>query len=276
MKRLHTAVLGSFLAILTFSACKKDDKPAAKECQVQQFESTRNLNYNGVFGPVPYLFSKTLDANGDVNTIDAYVYSLSGGFRQQGKLERKNQMVYVLNTIATDTIMIIWLNNAGKVIKAQERSGFKSSVNGALITYDFTYNADNKLQQYVVQISGSTPQTSTQVATYDAAGNCLRIGSTYFTYDMTRTAKKQFYFDSESLGTFWLGFKLLEYLNYFPEVTSPVNIRTNTRVEANPTANLINTPLSDHQLDADGKLISYKAGGGSALPIFWSCGNSVK
>lgn len=274
MKRLHAAVLCSLLSIAIFSGCKKDDKPSAKECQVQQFDSNTDLFYNGVFGPIPYLFSKTFDLNGKVNTIDAFVYPLGEATRQQAKLEYRNQMVYLLDQNSSDTIMIVWLNNAGRVIKAQEKSGFRYKNTSPVMSYEFMYNSENKLYQYTAENRSNPtyPSKFTLPVEYDGNGNCTRASNSYFTYDLTRTAKKQFYFDSESLGNYWLGFKLLEYLNYFPEITSPANIRTNTKVMEG-TYVIMNTALSNHQIDVDGKLISYKAGN-DTIPIFWNCGQT--
>jgi hypothetical protein len=277
MKRLQTAVLCSIVALTIFSGCKKDDKPVIKDCQVEEFSSNRNLTLSEGFLPVPYLFRKSLDENGKVFFIDAYVFPLGAATRIQAKIESKNHMVYLLDKAGPDTVMVIWLNNADKIIKAEEKSGFRFPPNssGTPTSYQFTYGSDNRLQQYTATTSNAFPQTYTVSVTYDANGNCSRIGNTYFTYDLARTARKQFYFeDAESIATFWLGFKLLEYLNYFPEVTSPLNIRVNTKSLAG-TYVLLETPLTDHQLDADGKLISYKTGP-LVVPIVWNCGNTIK
>jgi hypothetical protein len=272
MKRLHAALLCSLLYLILFSGCRKDDKPTAKECQVEQFESSRTLAYEELSNVVPYLFKKTFDANGRVNTIDAFVSPFGRASRQQSRLEYKNQMVYILDNSSVDTVMLVWLNNSGRVIKAEEKSGFRYTYPTVPTVYRFTYDSDNRLQEYAVNISSSIPQNYVVKPAYDANGNCTKIQTAEFTYDLTRTAKKQFYFeDTELINSSWLGFKLLEYLNYFPEITSPKNIRINSKIMAGSYV-LLNIDLNDHQFDSDGKLISYKQNT-MVVPISWNCGN---
>lgn len=274
MNRLQIAIFFSLLSVALFSGCKKDDKPAAKECRVEQFESTRLFYYNKLNQQVPYLFKKTFNADGRVNSIDAFVYAGGAGARIQTGLEYKNQMVYLQCKTSNDTIMVLWLNATGKVVKAEEKSGLLSADYTVLRSFEFTYNSDNKLQQYVAEdrLYPPIPRRFIMPVEYDANGNCTKCSNTSFTYDLTRTAKKQFYYDSEDLATSWLGVKLLQYLDYFPEITSPTNIRIFTKAGSEDSYVFARTALTDHQLDADGKLISYKAGT-QTIPIFWNCGN---
>ena len=272
MKRLHAATLCSLLSLTIFSGCKKDDKPTAKECQVEQFATTRTLAYAPLSNVVPYLFKKTFDSQGRVNSIDAFVSPYGAASRQQARIEYKNQMVYILDNASSDTAMVIWLNNAGRITKAEEKSGFKYTYPTVPTVYQFTYDSNNRLQEYTVNIFSSIPQNHVVKPAYDANGNCTKIQTAEFTYDLTRTAKKQFYFeDTELINSSWLGFKLLEYLNYFPEITSPKNIRINSKIMAG-TYVLLNFDLQDHQFDSDGKVISYKQNT-TVVPVSWNCGN---
>jgi hypothetical protein len=68
-------------------------------------------------------------------------------------------------------------------------------------------------------------------------------------------------------------FYLLQYLGFFPEVTNPVNIRTNLVADAS-----LNGPILNHKFDADGKVISYDfiSTGGVPSFIIWNCAENVK
>jgi hypothetical protein len=60
-------------------------------------------------------------------------------------------------------------------------------------------------------------------------------------------------------------FYLLQYLGFFPEVTSPVNVRTGVT-----TGSDTGGPLTDQQFDAEGRLIGYEI---DFIPvtITWNC-----
>ena len=84
---------------------------------------------------------------------------------------------------------------------------------------------------------------------YDKYGNILSFNGNTYQYDYSRKARLQFYCD-DLMGnddTFYL----LEYLGFFPEITSPVNIRTHVE------AITFHGDLSNHQFDAEGRLTGY-------------------
>ena len=84
---------------------------------------------------------------------------------------------------------------------------------------------------------------------YDNYGNVLSIGTMTYQYDYSKRPRQQFYCDD------FMGddepFYLLQYLGYFPEINSPVNLRTYT------SAVVFRGPLTNHQFDGEGRLISY-------------------
>ncbi|MDO6432218.1 hypothetical protein Q4E93_16575 [Flavitalea sp. BT771] len=95
------------------------------------------------------------------------------------------------------------------------------------------------------------PFSGTDTVRYDQLGNPLSYSQNSYEYDTTRKARQQFYCDDYmgSSHTFYL----LQYLGYFPEITSPPNVRTKvTRFFESGSYT-----LTGHQFDQEGRLIAY-------------------
>lgn len=280
MKRSLLYCTAAVLSISLFFSCKKQEpqQPPKPACAVQQFGAPIS---NVPVGPtrlittVPYIFKNTFDNAGKVKMIDAYLFDLSGATHHTATISYQGNMGYLISTeAAKDTIFVFTLNSSGKVIRADERIAFSSPYTSKF-RCDFEYNAQGKLfRTHLVSLTDNfTNRYDTTI--YDALGN-VTINAIYkYEYDLTKTAKKQFYHDVEvQFPTFYKGQRLLSYLGYFPELTSPPNLRIISR--SSPTsggAYYINLNLYSHQLDASGKLISYGYGypGSTTSPITWNC-----
>jgi len=283
MKKMSAFSLCVSLSIL-FISCNKIDWRPPTDCEVQQFGQPGGILYSGPsLGPYPYLFSKTFDRDGNVETIDAYLFSLGIDFNLKARFSLKGQTLYCLqrDNIA-DTFMIVQLNAKGRPVKAVEtRSPAPSNPVVSAMQYDFTYN---KNRLFSITAKNRFTSYSPDTCTYDNAGNLVNLGRTdNYEYDLTQKPKQQFYFDAENTGSFFYGLHFLEYLNFFPEITSPVNVRTKHRVGRSFNGTyFLNYDLVNHKFDAKGKLISYDYGynfNKFTTPIIYNCnggGNSAK
>ena len=98
--------------------------------------------------------------------------------------------------------------------------------------------------------NGSLLHAFNDTIRYDNYGNVLSHGTTRYQYDYSKKPRQQFYCD-DFMGADE-SFYLLQYLGYFPELNNPVNLRTYTYTEE------FSGPLTDHQFDGEGRLISYE------------------
>jgi len=95
------------------------------------------------------------------------------------------------------------------------------------------------------------PSSVTDTVHYDHLGNPLSYSQNSYEYDTTRKARQQFYCDDYTGNSHT--FYLLQYLGYFPEITSPPNVRTKvSRYFGYPVYT-----LTGHQFDDKGRLIAY-------------------
>jgi hypothetical protein len=99
----------------------------------------------------------------------------------------------------------------------------------------------------------------------------LSFASNTYEYDYSKKGKEQFY-SEDYQGNDW-PFYLLQYLGFFPEVNSPVNIRTHIVGSGDYYGSFFN-----HTFDAEGKLISYDFGNPPGtvgdppdVTITWNC-----
>jgi hypothetical protein len=129
-------------------------------------------------------------------------------------------------------------------------------------------------------------QTETSYFDYDDKGNLVSIsdaptpsipvpGKVEYKYATNEKANDQLYFD-EPRKFSWNSFTLLQYIGLFPEL-HPVNLRTSTKVTWGNNYQAYNMDITNQQLDAQGKLISYDVvspGSTAAINhynINWSC-----
>jgi hypothetical protein len=273
MKRFHfmLPVLAALSVLPT--SCSKFDLSWLhhdKSCSVQQFNS-----YYMDASISPYLFLKTYDASGLPKTMDAYVPGVFVGARHFNmKIKYSGSHVYFFDVTSGDSLMKVTLNVFGRPVTAVEQPAFYQGQPEPFppMRYEFTYVANRLSSVKTIR----TTLTTVDQAIYDAAGNLLSFqhptasspeGDTY-TYDYTTAASRQFYMDIELFSSYLPGFRLLEYLEVFPEFTSPKNLRiSHTNAEFSG-----GFPIFNHMLDGKKKLISYQGGTpAKQFTIIWKC-----
>jgi hypothetical protein len=112
-----------------------------------------------------------------------------------------------------------------------------------------------------------TSETRTDTVQYDKFGNPSSFLGNSYQYDSSRTVASQFLAD-DFVGRDDL-FYLLEYLGYFPEITSPVNIRTKTFTIEVPVGSTNGITDKNQKFDREGRLISY-TGQAPYMTITWN------
>jgi hypothetical protein len=292
MKRgypIRTGIL-AVAVFLLFNSCNKGiyeynhfPDPLTAECQVTEFHFPQFDSYFP--GGVHYLFLKKYDHTGKVKEIICtFNEDLLPAYFLQFQLDLqvvpRGRVIYfiTLDTITKnhsldDTTAIAYLNAEGRPDSCVSRSRLSphfdvgpESVVKSYYHYKegrlFVVNT-NTFDQYGFRFG------SKDTVRYDKFGNPLSIGKNTgqensYQYDYTRQAKQQFYLDDymQNRGEFYL----LQYLGYFPEITSP----TNVRIWAANVDYSSGSPETNHQFDAQGRLISYNSVWGHAT-ITWNC-----
>ncbi|HEY0680577.1 MAG TPA: hypothetical protein VGD17_19990 [Chitinophagaceae bacterium] len=290
MEQIRKLILAGF--IVSICGCEKVNNEKAikhkEKCEVEQFNS-----YHSQFDPdIPYLFRKNYDPAGRVKEIDAYFWGIARTpLHFRASIRYKGLIVQFIDADKPqDTLMTLWINSKGRPVKALENIAMYKGRGGPFqgiqhpLKYDFSYK-DDKL--WVIK-SDFTDFISIDTCKYDESGNILSMvheptnpQGDLFRYDLSREANQQFYMDLRELNSFLTGFNLLLYLQYFPELTSPPNVRTSHHV------GLVNPPIGsfrwlfNHQFDNDRKLIRYDlAVDTTYLPdirtctVIWRCNKS--
>ena len=285
MKRALPIRVGitAVLLFLLFNSCNKAifsqdhfPDPLVGGCQVAEFH---NPQFDSFFPQgVDYLFKKKYDPSG--KTLKEIIFSISEDLVPSTILQRqadyqvvdKGRKVYLitLDTLGhgmPDTSAIIYLNALGRpdscVSYSRLSPHFDLGSGQIAKTYFFYQDQRIHIIRTDSYFDAHTPFFSTlDTARYDKFGNVLSMGFNTYKYDYARPAKQQCYLDDyeQNLGELYM----LEYLGYFPELTSPVNVR----ISAINNDVSEGGPLQAHKFDADDKLIGYNGN-----TITWNCPN---
>jgi len=231
-----------------------DQKQQVSKCDVAEYHISTYDQYNLGF---PFLFKKKYDQSGKkVKEIDCSFWSAipPDDMRHHVLLvHQKDHRLYLLDkNNPNDTVMKVHLNNKGRV-EYYETNGSLDWGNGATRTFgSFVYKSNRLvLFRWAYTNSWGTIPFVEQPLDYDSQGNLLAFAGHTYEYDYTRTAAAQFYID-DFMGGFNNGYYLLQYLGFFPEVTSPPNLRS----YVNATVFVGN--VENHTFDAGGKLTGYQ------------------
>lgn len=278
-----TSILATMLTAIALTlqfSCTKDlprdgfFNPLIGGCQVAEFHISQFDNFFS--SPPPYLFRKSFDATGEVVTgIDCtFADDLLPEYLPLQTLHalvtQKDRMVFLIKKPTgsegdlPDTLARIYLNKAGRPDSCVGAAGI-DPIELAPVTEHYYYKNNRLLAVNDIEylVPGS-PFISTDTISYDRYGNPLSFAHNSYQYDYSRRAKQQFYCDD--FMEFDRVFYLLQYLGFFPEVTSPVNIRTrviNVDVAAGEA-------VTNPTFDQEGKLVSYGTLFGTNT-ITWNC-----
>jgi len=250
-KILHSFLLRAFiLAFATgFMHCNKlnDIIRDLPDCEVRQF------NYSLI---APYLYNKNYDPNGRiVEQIDFTFYAVGvPAIKHYLVRHSQKKLLFVDMDNLMDTVMIVQFNafmrpetiiTGGPLFNLQIKFFYKN----------------NRLDS----IRFSDPFGGYKCE-YDDNGNILAIKQfslghgqyvgTFYQYDYSKRIKLQVYHD-EAVGEVNFPFVILQYLDLFPEL-NPKNARIRSRVGLEVGPHISDFILSNHMVDADGKLISYE------------------
>ena len=286
MKRGLSYAIGisAVVCFLLFNSCNKVGFPLnhypnpltgnAGGCQVADYHLSE-------FDPLPqgayYLFHKKYDASG--KNVKEIIFNISEDvffgdifrFQADYQVVDKGRKVYLITSDGLghglpDTTATIYINASGRpdsiVSYSQLTYHFDKRAGETVKTY-FSYkdqrlfSARNVFHGYFVQ----TDQTDT--VHYDSHGNMSSFADYTYQYDYTRTAKQQCYLDDymQNKGELYL----CEYLGYFPEITSPTNVRTAI------SGGYESGALTNHTFDGEGKLIGYDSRNFGHVTITWNC-----
>jgi hypothetical protein len=271
-------VVGTVVLLLGISCTKVDvgdemgGKPKKKYCDVAAF--TLQSSDGGTLN----IFNKTYDLSGRrLVRLDAGLYS--GGATLefiQLNLVYDNDRIYFLSTDNTaDTGLVVYLNNAGRVTKAEA---------GAIIDDGFGpqefFYQDGRL--HLINIDNNWLRiwfrydqwgNNTQIVTDSSADGLPRLIHEY-QYDYNRKSSKQLYHD-EARGFSFNVFTLLHAAGFFPEL-NPVHIRTRTTVKWGDYL-AYDYKLLNHVFDNDGRLVKYQTqrsgdhSPAAAYHLYWNC-----
>jgi hypothetical protein len=276
-------VLATATIFMLFNSCTKDVpfqnffNPLIGGCQVAEYHVTQ---FDPLFPtPPPFLFRKTFDPSGRiVQEIDCNFENdilpadlLSSTLHL--KIGQKGRVVYLIKKDAVktdlpDTVVRIYLNEKGRPDSCIGGPGSDPQAGSESFEKEYYTYEDNRVTEVksnITFISGGHTSffDGKDTVKYDKYGNPLSFASNSYTYDYTRKARQQFYCD-DFMGI-ESDFYLLQYLGFFPEVTSPVNVRTGVN-----TGSDTGGPLTSQRFDQQGKLIGYDI---DYIPvsITWNC-----
>jgi hypothetical protein len=256
------AVLGSFCA------CKKTNhsSPLPRDQETLLVDEYHLPQYDGALLDFPLLFKKKYDHSGKLNEMD---FSFENTFVPSYSLEHdysivgKGQKVYLLKlTDPGDTGVIVTLNGQDRVTSCHIAKEV-NDIHGIPETEYFYYKGDRIWYIKTVPDPGVDQWFSTSYDTvhYDSHGNPAVFGPNTYQYDYSRKIEFQYYIDDQMESN--PGYYICQYLGYFPEVTSPLNLRSHVQADE------FNLTLSDYQFDAAGRMISYTYSIFGAVTIAW-------
>jgi hypothetical protein len=276
-------ILATATIFMLFNSCMKDVSsgsffdPLVGGCQVAEYHVAM---FDPLFPtPPPYLFRKTFDPSGrivqeiDCNFTNDILPANLLSSTLHLKIGQKGWVVYLTGADSLkgnfpDTVMRIYLNEQGRPDSCIGGPGSDPQAGPGSFEKEYYTYKDNRVTEVKMNTTydfGTSTASfeSTDTVKYDRYGNPLSFGTNSYTYDYTRKARQQFYCD-DFMGI-ESNFYLLQYLGFFPEVTSPVNVRTGVT-----TGSDTGGPLTDQQFDAEGRLIGYEI---DFIPvtITWNC-----
>jgi hypothetical protein len=176
---------------------------------------------------------------------------------------QKDLKVYLLKkTDLSDTGMVIQLNDKGRVVSCHIAREV-NEIHGSGESEYFFYKG-NRIW-YITTVPDTNghfiPYSTTDTVHYDSHGNPSSFAFNTYQYDYTRKVDFQYYIDDQMESDY--GYYVCQYLGYFPEVTSPPNLRIHTQADE------FNLPLVDQQFDAAGRMISYDYSFSGFVTIAW-------
>lgn len=276
-------VLATATICMLFNSCIKDVpprnfvNPLVGGCQVAEYHVAM---FDALFPtPPPYLFRKTFDPSGrivteiDCNFTNDILPTDLLSTTLHLKIGQKGPVVYLIkvDTLKADfpdTVIRIYLDEKGRPDSCIGGPGSDPQAGSGSFEKEYYTYKDNRVTEVKMNVTfvigGSAFSfDAADTVKYDKYGNPMSFGGNVYTYDYTRKARQQFYCD-DFMGN-ESNFYLLQYLGFFPEVTSPVNVRTGVN-----TGSDTGGPLTDQQFDKEGKLIGY-AIDGIPVSITWNC-----
>jgi hypothetical protein len=257
------------LVLAIFCACKKNIPASLFPPRTQEsllVDEYLLPQYNGALFDFPLLFKKKYALSGKLNQIDLSfentfvpAYSLEHDF----SVVQNGLKLYLLKTSdPTDTGVVITLNGQGKVTSCHVTKE-TNDINGRAEMEYFYYKNDRIWYIKTVPDAGVdfTFPPSEDTVYYDSHGNPAVFAFNTYQYDYTRKIAFQYYIDDQMEST--PGYYVCQYLGYFPEVTSPPNLRIHVQADE------FNLTLSDYQFDAAGRMISYNYSIFGGVTIVW-------
>jgi hypothetical protein len=263
LKSYFAILVAVCLCGLLFSCSKKELFPF--------FAASKNFVGCDVMELIPpdgeslYGFSKTYDpVTGLINKVTTPLYSIVPADFITLDVEYAFGKVYFLKSGTNDTALIAEFNQFGRVDKIQPGS----SPSDVLPKTTFGYTANF--------LTSITTKGSTSFVAYDNVGNVKTIRDPHsqgledveYTYDYNTVIKKQFYLDPIR-GWIWNTYTLAQVMGWLPELV-PVNKRIHTKILFTNTDVWEDAELTAHQLDEEGRLVSYR-NGDLTWGINWYC-----
>lgn len=287
MFNLKASLIGVYALafFLCFSSCRKDvfpigQDPLTSKHQVWAFSSDQFDNKLGAPDAIVvphYPFAKTYDNSGKVTELTCYFdieQTPSDVLRYQVhvKVIEKGRKVYFLNVDSlyhgvSDTTAILYLNAAGRPDSCVGDYHFmQNRVAGKLAVARTSYHYKNNRLVAVSGVEFSGPLlvfAGTDSVKYDQYGNALSFTVNSYQYDYTKTANELFY-SNDYMQSYW-EFYMLQYLGYFPEVNSPIHLRTAVqRISGQGYLK-----ITGQQFDGKGRLVSYDFNGSTHFTVNW-------
>jgi hypothetical protein len=260
----------------------------------QEIEDKKNKNkdlclitsfsYSNSAVPLQTIFTNQFDFSGRSLEVEAGIFS--GGAIVDNKpfsiVWTSSGLAFLDANAVQDTILIASFNRKGRIEKIFP--GNKPSHHFLPTTFQYS---NNRLSSMGITLAGNVLMSYFD---YDHKGNIRSItdapsasvpvpGKVEYKYATNEKANNQFYFD-EPRKFSWNSFTLLQYIGLFPEL-DPSNLRTSTKVDWGNNYIAYNMNINNHQLDQQGKLVSYdivSPGSGSTIShynINWSCNQSL-
>jgi hypothetical protein len=257
MKKVAFAFMAC-TALANFCSCKKTIAPASlfplRDQQTLLVDEYLLSNFSGILFDFPLLFKKKYDASGKLNEIDlSFEDDLAPSYALEHDCSviQAGLKVYLLKkTNPADTLMTIALNVAGRVTSCHVAHELNDITGSTQMEY--FYYKDNRIW-YIKTVPDANPDYSTMpswdTVHYDSHGNPAVFVYNAYQYDYSRKIGYQYYIDDQMEST--PGYYVCQYLGYFPEVTSPPNLRIHVQADE------YNLSLVNYQFDPAGRMIGY-------------------
>ena len=257
------------LALVFVGSCKKTN-PASSPIPRDQHtlvvdEYLLPLYDNAIFD-FPLLFKKKYDQVGRFNELD---FSFENTLVASYSLEHDYSVVqngltlYLLKVgDPTDTGVKVILNGRGKAVSCHIAKDI-NDIHGIAETEYFFYKNDRIWYIKTVPDGGAdnSLQPSYDTVYFDTHGNPSRFGFNTYQYNYTKKVDFQYYIDDQMESS--PGYYICQYLGYFPEVTSPPNLRIHVQADE------FSLDLLDDQFDPAGRMISYQYSNFGGVVIAW-------